>query len=135
MGDLAGSERAADRRQHCSKLLNDAKAINWSLSCLHECVRQVAEGTAHVPFRRTPLTRLLQGPLSAPSQEVQVVWIAHVHPSSCQLSHSLHTLVIAADVVNASLAKHRRTRPWKDVPPKLWTKSQLTDWLSETFPS
>merc|ERR1712107_867978 len=106
--DLAGSERAADRRLHSAKLLGDAKAINWSLSCLHECVRQIAEGAGHVSFRRTPLTRLLQAPLSASPQGVRFIWLAHVHPSSRQLAHSLHTLSLGADVVTASLAQERR---------------------------
>ena len=134
LADLAGSERAADRRSHTSAQLAEAKAINWSLACLHECVRHVAEGSSHVPLRRTPLTRLLEGVLTR-AQDHQIVWLAHVHPSSRCLAHSVHTLSLAGDLVKAGLAAQRRTKPWQEVPPKAWTKDQLTAWITASFPS
>ncbi|CAE6948901.1 KIF3B [Symbiodinium sp. KB8] len=135
LADLAGSERAADRRSHTSTQLGEAKAINWSLACLHECVRHVAEGSSHIPLRRTPLTRLLESVLTKSSGDQEIVWLAHVHPSSRSIAHSLHTLSLAGDLVKAGLMQHRRTRPWQEVPPKVWTKEQLTAWIAASFPS
>lgn len=37
--DLAGSERAADRDEHGKDRMEEAKAINTSLSCLKDCIR------------------------------------------------------------------------------------------------
>eukprot|EP00439_Symbiodinium_sp_Y106_P001962 s5094_g1.t1 len=134
LADLAGSERAADRRNHTSTQLGEAKAINWSLACLHECVRHVAEGSSHIPLRRTPLTRLLESVLTKAGDQ-EIVWLAHVHPSSKSIAHSLHTLSLAGDLVKAGLMQHRRTRPWQEVPPKVWTKEQLSAWIAASFPS
>ncbi|CAE7520622.1 KIN8A, partial [Symbiodinium pilosum] len=132
--DLAGSERASDRREHTGKQLAEAKAINWSLACLHECVRHVADGSSHVPLRRTPLTRLLECVLTK-SLSQQIVWIAHVHPCSRQLGHSLHTFSHAGEIVKAGLAQQRRNMPWQKVQPKMWTKEQLSTWVAESFPA
>eukprot|EP00435_Cladocopium_sp_Y103_P047875 s782_g14.t1 len=133
--DLAGSERASDRQKHGTKLLEEAKAINWSLACLHECVRCVAEKTTcHVPLRRTLITRLLEGVLMLQGSS-QVVWLAHVHPSSQQIAHSLHTFTVAGDILKAALAQQRRSKKWSEVPPKSWTKEQLSRWLADSFPS
>ncbi|CAE7868801.1 KIN14E, partial [Symbiodinium microadriaticum] len=114
LADLAGSERAADRRSHTSTQLGEAKAINWSLACLHE---------------------LLESVLTKSSGDQEIVWLAHVHPSSRSIAHSLHTLSLAGDLVKAGLMQHRRTRPWQEVPPKVWTKEQLTAWIAASFPS
>jgi len=57
--DLAGSERvkktgASDNR------LEEAKAINYSLSALGNCINSLTEkGVKHTPFRDSKLTRLL----------------------------------------------------------------------------
>jgi len=57
--DLAGSEwvkktGASDDR------LEEAKKINFSLSCLGNCINSLTEkGVKHTPFRDSKLTRLL----------------------------------------------------------------------------
>ena len=97
-------------------------------------MRHVAEGSSHIPLRRTPLTRLLESVLTKAGDQ-EIVWLAHVHPSSKSIAHSLHTLSLAGDLVKAGLMQHRRTRPWQEVPPKVWTKEQLSAWIAASFPS
>jgi kinesin family protein 5 len=61
--DLAGSERAsASEGRHYARS-EEAKAINLSLSALGNCMSALAapERNAHVPYRDSKLTRLLQG--------------------------------------------------------------------------
>ena len=40
--------------------LEEARAINLSLSALGNCMSALAEGKPHVPYRDSKLTRLLQ---------------------------------------------------------------------------
>ena len=57
--DLAGSERL--NRTHASgDRRGEAAAINKSLSALGDVVRALGARDAHVPYRNSKLTRLLQ---------------------------------------------------------------------------
>ncbi|KAG0497422.1 hypothetical protein HPP92_002113 [Vanilla planifolia] len=56
--DLAGSERI-DKSGSEGHMLEEAKSINLSLTALGKCINSLAEGSAHVPFRDSKLTRLL----------------------------------------------------------------------------
>jgi kinesin family protein 5 len=74
--DLAGSERATASagRQHLR--LEEAKAINLSLSALGNCMSALAECRKHVPYRDSKLTRLLQGSLGGGARTSVMVNIA-----------------------------------------------------------
>lgn len=73
--DLAGSERvkktgASDDR------LEEAKKINFSLSCLGNCINSLTEkGVKHTPFRDSKLTWLLQDSLGGNSRTSMIVCI------------------------------------------------------------
>lgn len=71
--DLAGSERATASagRQHAR--LEEAKAINLSLSALGNCMSALAECRKHVPYRDSKLTRLLQGSLGGGARTAVIV--------------------------------------------------------------
>lgn len=64
--DLAGSERL-DKSQSKGQRLEEAKMISKSLSALANVVVALAEGAAHVPFRDSKLTRVLQNSLGGNS--------------------------------------------------------------------
>ena len=72
--DLAGSERAAASAGRHGARLEEAKAINLSLSALGNCMSALAAESnsggksAHVPYRDSKLTRLLQGCLGGASR-------------------------------------------------------------------
>ena len=57
--DLAGSEKVG-KSGATGQTLEEAKKINQSLSSLGQVIKALAEGRAHVPYRDSKLTRLLQ---------------------------------------------------------------------------
>ena len=70
-----GSERAtASDGRNCMRL-EEAKAINLSLSALGNCMNALAEGRMHVPYRDSKLTRLLQGCLGGGARTSIIVTI------------------------------------------------------------
>jgi len=60
--DLAGSERA-DKTEATGDRLKEAQHINKSLSALGDVISSLAQKSAHVPYRNSKLTQLLQDSL------------------------------------------------------------------------
>ena len=96
--DLAGNEKgrfslAGDRaaRRECA-------AINQSLFALKECIRALHRGGGaprHVPFRRSKLTRFLQGLLD---QRLALHFVATIHPCTRCMHDCADTLRYASAV-------------------------------------
>ncbi|MBA0877494.1 hypothetical protein Goshw_013459 [Gossypium schwendimanii] len=63
--DLAGSERE-DRSEATGDRLREAQHINKSLSALGDAIFALAQKNAHVPYRNSKLTQVLQSSLGAP---------------------------------------------------------------------
>lgn len=57
--DLAGSERV-DRSEVTGDRLKEAQHINKSLSALGDVIYSLAQKNAHVPYRNSKLTQVLQ---------------------------------------------------------------------------
>jgi hypothetical protein len=76
--DLAGSERLKKTNVK-GDMLEEAKAINGSLSALGQCIKALASSDGgkkkggHVPFRDSKLTRLLQHSLTGNSKTLLLV--------------------------------------------------------------
>ena len=70
--DLAGSEQLKQSRAEGATKA-EAIAINRSLSCLGRCVRALAAGANHVPFRESVLTSLLRAALGGSARLSVVV--------------------------------------------------------------
>jgi kinesin family protein C1 len=83
--DLAGSERVA-KSGATGEQFEEAKAINKSLSTLGDVIRAVAEGSAHVPYRNSKLTRLLEPYLGGNSKTLMFV---NVSPCSKDMSETI----------------------------------------------
>jgi hypothetical protein len=93
MVDLAGSERV---RKTISKgaRLDEAKSINTSLSALGNVIAALAESTtAHVPYRDSKLTRILNDSLGGTAS---TSLIATVGPAPSNYNETLSTLQFAS---------------------------------------
>jgi kinesin family member 2/24 len=102
--DLAGSERAADSKNHNQQRRIESAEINKSLLGLKECIRALAVRAAmaantlegvdlphvHVPFRASKLTLALRDSFVSPNS--RVVMIATVSPNASGWDHTGNTL-------------------------------------------
>ncbi len=73
--DLAGSEMVT-KTLASGKTLNEAKAINKSLSALSNVIKGLVEGKKHIPFRDSKLTRILQDSLGGSAKTCLIVTIS-----------------------------------------------------------
>lgn len=90
--DLAGSERLS-RSQATGERQKEASAINSSLSSLGLCIEALQKKSAHIPYRNSKLTYVLQNSLGGHSK---VLMIAALSPSSQDADESNCTLQFAA---------------------------------------
>ncbi|XP_059458666.1 kinesin-like protein KIN-UB isoform X1 [Corylus avellana] len=72
--DLAGSERIHKSGSE-GHMLEEAKAINLSLSALGKCINALAENSPHVPVRDSKLTRLLKDSFGGTARTSLIVTI------------------------------------------------------------
>lgn len=101
--DLAGSERL-DRSGAASdaQRLRETQSINKSLSCLGDVFNALSQGSAHVPYRNSKLTYLLQDCLSGDGKALMFVNLSPTIESS---SESLCSLRFAQRVNQIELGK------------------------------
>lgn len=106
--DLAGSERAHASEGKSYLRLEEAKAINLSLSALGNVMNALAENKQHVPYRDSKLTRLLQNCLGGTARTAIIV---NVVPGEDATGETLNTLRFANRAskvkVVAKISKHR----------------------------
>eukprot|EP00435_Cladocopium_sp_Y103_P049290 s782_g14.t2 len=134
--DLAGSERASDRQKHGTKLLEEAKAINWSLACLHECVRCVAEKTTcHVPLRRTLITRLLEGVLMLQGSSQDRSFAAHLHGGWRHSQGGFGAATPQQEVVRSATEVVDQGAAQQAGKPRVHVTHNSAVWLADSFPS
>lgn len=92
MIDLAGSERAASTK--CMGLrFKEGANINKSLLALGNCINKLADGSKHVPYRDSNLTRILKDSLGG---NCQTLMIANISPSSLTYEDTHNTLRYAS---------------------------------------
>jgi len=93
--DLAGSENVQRSGADAGgKLLDEAKAINVSLSALADVVEATAKRASHVPFRNSRLTTLLQEPLTTG----KILLLVHVSPLARDTTNTVHSLQFAGRI-------------------------------------
>jgi len=81
LGDLAGSERVKKTMVTGSRL-EEAKKINQSLTTLGMVINSLTDGSTHVPYRDSKLTRVLQESLGGNSRTALIVCCAPEQVSS-----------------------------------------------------
>ena len=99
--DLAGSERI-DKSGATGQALKEAQNINKSLSALGDVIAARAAGNAHIPFRNSTLTHLLQDSLS---QDSKTLMFCCVSPILYNVDETFCTLNFASRVGSVELGK------------------------------
>ncbi|NXX23636.1 KIFC3 protein, partial [Podargus strigoides] len=112
--DLAGSERVGRSGAEGSRL-REAQHINKSLSALGDVIYALRSRQAHVPFRNSKLTYLLQDSLSGDSKTLMMV---QVSPAEKNSSETLCSLKFAERVRSVELGPVSR-------------KTELASWPSQ----
>ncbi|KAI1890280.1 hypothetical protein AGOR_G00152120 [Albula goreensis] len=107
--DLAGSERQSKTGAQGERL-KEATKINLSLSALGNVISALVDGrSAHVPYRDSKLTRLLQDSLGG---NARTVMVANIGPASYNVEETLTTLRYS------NRAKNIRNKPRINEDPK-----------------
>uniref|UniRef100_A0AAV2LUK3 Kinesin-like protein KIFC3 n=1 Tax=Knipowitschia caucasica TaxID=637954 RepID=A0AAV2LUK3_KNICA len=104
--DLAGSERISKSGAEGTRL-REAQCINKSLSALGDVINALRGKHAHVPFRNSRLTYLLQDSLSRDSKTLMMV---QVSPLSSNMSESVCSLKFAQRVRSVELSSSSSRR-------------------------
>jgi kinesin family member C1 len=102
--DLAGSERV-DRSGVAGVALTEAKNINKSLSALAGVFESLGKNQAHVPFRDSTLTYLLEPALSGNGKTLMIV---NLSPTQSSVAESISTLRFGAKVNKVELGTAKR---------------------------
>lgn len=92
--DLAGSERVG-RIEVEGERLKESQFINKSLSALGDVISALASKTAHIPYRNSKLTHMLQNSLGGDCKTLMFVQIS---PSAADLGETLCSLNFASRV-------------------------------------
>ncbi|KAF1334093.1 Kinesin-like protein, partial [Globisporangium splendens] len=102
--DLAGSERLS-RSNATGHRLKEAQAINKSLSSLADVFQALAKKSAHVPYRNSKLTYVLQPALSGDGKTLMMV---NLSPTYASLDESLCSLRFAQNASQCELGAPTR---------------------------
>lgn len=126
MIDLAGSERGSNAN-HEDQRFKEGTCINKSLLALGNCIKKLAEGSQHIPYRDSNMTRILKDSLGG---NCKTVMIANVSPAERSYNETYNTLVYAsrARQIRTALTKTQL----KTILPKEYYVHNLAAKISET---
>ncbi|EDQ91991.1 uncharacterized protein MONBRDRAFT_14231, partial [Monosiga brevicollis MX1] len=102
--DLAGSERLKSSKAE-GQQLEETKAINKSLSALGNVILNLGKDNAHVPYRDSKLTFLLQDSLMGQSKTLMMV---NLNPRAESATETISTLRFATKVNQCQVGTARK---------------------------
>lgn len=118
MVDLGGSERILKTRAS-GQTMEEAKAINLSLSALGDVINALQRKQPHIPYRNSKLTQILRDSLGNDSK---VVMLLHISPKEDDLAETVCSLNFGTRARGTQLgremsaeAKEQRTRAMADI--------------------
>ena len=97
--DLAGSERLS-KSEAQGQSRKEAQHINKSLSALADVIAARGAKQAHVPYRNSKLTSLLEESLGGDSKTLMLV---HCRPTADNIGETICTLNFASRVRNVEM--------------------------------
>lgn len=109
--DLAGSERVK-KSNVSGDMLKEAAHINKSLSALADVMEALDKKMAHVPYRNSKLTYLLQDVLNSSCKTVMIV---NVGPAVESASETFRSLQLAERVRNIVVGRNQIVKNKKDI--------------------
>lgn len=104
--DLAGSERV-DKSEAVGERLKEAQHINRSLSALGDVISALAQKSAHIPYRNSKLTQVLQDSLGGHAKTLMFV---HINPEPNAIGETISTLKFAERVSSIELGAARSNK-------------------------
>ncbi|KAL5227342.1 hypothetical protein ABZP36_015607 [Zizania latifolia] len=125
--DLAGSERV-ERSEATGDRLKEAQHINKSLSALGDVIFSLAQKNAHVPYRNSKLTQVLQSSLGGQAKTLMFV---QINPDVESYSETISTLKFAERVSGVELGAARSNREGKDIKELLEQVASLKDTIAQ----
>ncbi|XP_074320467.1 kinesin-like protein KIN-14F [Silene latifolia] len=109
--DLAGSERV-DKSEAVGERLKEAQHINKSLSALGDVISALAQKSAHIPYRNSKLTQVLQDSLGGQAKTLMFV---HINPEANAIGETLSTLKFAERVASIELGAARANKETTEI--------------------
>ncbi|KAJ8559975.1 hypothetical protein K7X08_004033 [Anisodus acutangulus] len=125
--DLAGSERV-DRSEVTGDRLKEAQHINKSLSALGDVIYALAQKNAHIPYRNSKLTQVLQASLGGQAKTLMFV---QLNPEVISYSETMSTLKFAERASGVELGAARSSKDGKDIRELMEQVTSLKDTIAK----
>ncbi|XP_062229006.1 kinesin-like protein KIN-14M isoform X3 [Phragmites australis] len=109
--DLAGSERV-DRSAATGDRLKEAQHINKSLSALGDVIFSLSQKNAHVPYRNSKLTQVLQSSLG---DHAKTLMFVQMNPDVSSYLETISTLKFAERVSGVELGAAKANKEGNDI--------------------
>ncbi|CAI9786793.1 unnamed protein product [Fraxinus pennsylvanica] len=125
--DLAGSERV-NRSEVTGDRLKEAQHINKSLSALGDVISALAQKNAHVPYRNSKLTQVLQSSLGGHAKTLMFV---QLNPEVTSCNETISTLKFAERVSGVELGAAKSSKDGRDVRELMEQVASLKDTIAK----
>lgn len=125
--DLAGSERV-DRSEVTGDRLKEAQHINKSLSALGDVISALAQKNAHIPYRNSKLTQVLQASLGGHAKTLMFV---QLNPEIASYSETMSTLKFAERASGVELGAARSSKDGRDIRELMEQVGSLKDTIAK----